>query len=274
MKNCIARNVVRRSDESGDVESRISRKKLQKSDFAGHGWFSIKDVSIKLSSHHSRPIQLNCRPILRRVIDTLINDLISHVAPFPFFQTRAPWTCLPLIFFLSLEFHRHESTITRNLEIDVTPLIETGDFPWRRGPLITRPVNSNNLNIDRAPYVRWYAVWIRACAERSTLEGWPIKINAFICIDSAIGALDRSTLCVNARRDEDKYLYWRVKTRGNRNQTSISLRWLGTDPRARCFSPSPFVPTRLHPISRPFISLFHPGVVPLPLPWSDRLIQM
>lgn len=47
----------------------------------------------------------------------------------------------------------------------------------------------------------------RACAERCTLEGSPIKINAFICIDSAIGALDSSTLYVNARRDEDKYLY-------------------------------------------------------------------
>lgn len=70
----------------------------------------------------------------------------------------------------------------------------------------------------------------RVVRARSALEGSPIKINAFICIDSTIGALDRSSPCVNARRDEDKYLYWRVKTRGNRNQTSISLRWLRTDP--------------------------------------------
>jgi hypothetical protein len=34
-----------------------------------------------------------------------------------------------------------------------------------------------------------------------------IKINASIRTDSAIGALMRRMLCVNAHGDEDKYLY-------------------------------------------------------------------
>lgn len=62
------------------------------------------------------------------------------------------------------------------------------------------------LNIDSTP--RIYAALARheyvACA--------PIKINASICADSAIGALMHRSLCVNAHGDEDKYLYWRVKT--------------------------------------------------------------
>lgn len=101
-------------------------------------------------------------------------------------------------------------------------------------------INTNNLNIDSAPRARdlrrMDAVRARSGA---ALDAWTIKINAFICIDSAIGVLERCTLCVNARRDEDKYLYWRVKTRGNRNQTSISLRWLGATGGLDLLSPCP-----------------------------------
>jgi hypothetical protein len=39
------------------------------------------------------------------------------------------------------------------------------------------------------------------------LRSAPIKINASICADSAIGALMHRMLCVNAHGDEDKYLY-------------------------------------------------------------------
>lgn len=58
----------------------------------------------------------------------------------------------------------------------------------------------DKLNIDSTPRARTLSLAMNMFRA-------PIKINASIRTDSAIGALMRCMLCVNARGDEDKYLY-------------------------------------------------------------------
>jgi len=69
------------------------------------------------------------------------------------------------------------------------------------GPLISGATTRDKLNIDSTP------PRVRALGRPMNMFRAPIKINASIRTDSAIGALMRRMLCVNARGDEDKYLY-------------------------------------------------------------------
>ena len=100
----------------------------------------------------------------------------------------------------------------------------------------------------------------RACAERCTLEGWPIKINAFICIDSARSAPQTAPRCyVNARGDEDKYLYRRVKTRGN-PQSDVYQFAITSKPLSLSLS---LPPSPLPLFSSPRLALFYPSPTPI-----------
>jgi len=88
---------------------------------------------------------------------------------------------------------------------------ETCSFPIlevESAPLISGATTRDKLNIDSTlPPLPPPPARTRKLGRPMNMLRASIKINASIRTDSAIGALMRRMLCVNAHGDEDKYLY-------------------------------------------------------------------